>query len=178
MPIEKKVEHFEAFLAKLDGAMRRLVRRFQGNGYSWFDEEDLLQELRQHLWQRFRQGDFEDKPTSYIITSCRFQLQNYLRKQRRAPETLSLDAPINGSGSSLLEVIEPYAPSEETLDARILINEIRNNGLTRREKEVFEELLTGRTTREIGSRIGISHVRVVHIRAQIVAKYRCKLDSG
>ena len=54
----------------------------------------------------------------------------------------------------------------------MLIEEILNDGLTRREKEVFCLALEGLTTREIGSRLGISHVRVVKLKGKI--RDKCK----
>ena len=52
-----------------------------------------------------------------------------------------------------------------------------NNGLTPREKEVFILALEGLTVREIGDRLGVSHVRVVKLRANIKEKCIKHLDT-
>ncbi|MCU0652415.1 MAG: hypothetical protein MUC39_05695, partial [Candidatus Omnitrophica bacterium] len=63
------------------------------------------------------------------------------------------------------------------LNNKALIETIRNNGLTIREKDIFNLALGGLTTREIGKKLGISHVRVVKLQKTMREKCRKHLDK-
>jgi len=70
---------------------------------------------------------------------------------------------------------ETAASCSGLIYSKMLIEKINNNGLTKREKEVFNLGLEGLTTREIGGRLGISHVMVVKLKGKIrdkCEKYR------
>ena len=49
--------------------------------------------------------------------------------------------------------------------------------MTRREKDVIELLAQGDTLRDIGKRLGISHVRVLKIRENISGKFARRLQG-
>ena len=63
------------------------------------------------------------------------------------------------------------------LDRKITISDIKNNGFTKREKEVFSLLLEGYTVREAGDRLGISHVMVVKLKKNLIRKWQ-KENNG
>ncbi|MDD4899076.1 MAG: LuxR C-terminal-related transcriptional regulator [Candidatus Omnitrophica bacterium] len=58
------------------------------------------------------------------------------------------------------------------LDSKIFVEKMQNNGLTKKEKAILPLCLEGLTTRQIGKRLGISHVMVVKLKSHIREKYR------
>ena len=63
-------------------------------------------------------------------------------------------------------------PIDEIIDRRLRAEHIGNSGLTGREREVFTRLTDGYTVREIGRRMGISHVMVLKIKKNILKKVK------
>ena len=57
-----------------------------------------------------------------------------------------------------------------TTDRRMILEYIRGNGFTEREKEVFFLLFDGCTVREAAEKLGLSHVMVVKIRKNFIDK--------
>lgn len=141
------------------------------------DQDDLAQEALVSLWLQWKDGGLNDKNKSYVLKGCYFQMKNFLRKSLDKVTPLSLDAPIDEEGTPLEEVIANGRSEDDSrgLEANSLIDTIRNDGLTVREKEVFEYFLLGFNTRQIGKKLGISHVRVVKIEKNIWAKARAKI---
>lgn len=156
---------------KLKGITHKLNGRF-----TFFNEDDLYQEAMIHLWFAFRDGKLLNKNDSYILQGCNFHLRNYIRKTCDKAKLVSLENYIYGEGESfdLNNVLSvEYSESNfENIDSKLLEDAIINNGLTEREKQVFRSSLDGLTTREIGSRLGISHVMVVKLRKKIKDKYK------
>ena len=165
--------HFEELLKKISPKLKGIVWRLGGRGLL-YSSDDLYQEAMVHLWARFQQGDLSDKTDSYILQGCYFYLKNYIRRVQDKACLISIHVPINEEGSELEGILcleDPKSSFDET-DCKMLIEEILNDGLTKREKEVFCLALEGLTTREIGSRLGISHVRVVKLKGKI--RDKCK----
>jgi RNA polymerase sigma factor (sigma-70 family) len=152
---------FEELIENFSPLLRRMAKRFKGN-LRFLDEEDLTQEMLCHLWEQWNNEKLEDKTFSYIAQGCWFHLQNYLRKIRDKVNWVSLDELQSFPDSSSLPL--------EVVERKIMIQEIRGNGLTSREREVFNLWLEGYTVREIGKRLRISHVRVVKIENNIRRK--------
>ncbi len=125
-----------------------------------------------HLWVSFKEGRLDDKTDSYILQGCYFHLKNFLRKTEEKVNLVSLDAKLDEEGMRFEENLCLENPEScfNRLEAKFLIDHLQNNGLTQREKEVLSLILEGLTVREIGKRLGISHVRVVKIKANIVSK--------
>jgi len=58
------------------------------------------------------------------------------------------------------------------LNNKLLVETIRNNGFTKREKDILSFYFKGLTTRAIGERLGVSHVRVIKLMRAM--KDKCK----
>lgn len=152
---------FEELVRRISPVLKRITYKL--NGYSTlFNHEDLYQEALIHLWEDFTSGQLKDKTDSYILQGCYFHLKNYLRKAREKATLVNLD-------DLTANQKEPQAPPED-LDTPMIIDGILNNGLTKREKAVFRFCLEGLTLREIGRRIGVSHVMALKIRGQMREK--------
>ncbi|HPT07295.1 MAG TPA: sigma-70 family RNA polymerase sigma factor [Candidatus Omnitrophota bacterium] len=170
---------FEELLTALAPTLKRIVYKLRYLNGSW-DSDDLFQEAVVHLWKEFEAGSLIDKTRSYILQGCYFHLRNYIRVQTDKVRLVSVDAPRieeqEGSSFEQLMVLESPVDTREVAHCDMLIAAIRNNGLSEREKEVFMFALEGLTTREIGARMGISHVRVVKISASMREKCKKHMD--
>ncbi len=166
---------FEGLVKKISPTLKRITYRLNGH-FTFFNEDDLFQEALIHLWQDFNAGKLNDKTDSYILQGCFFHLKNYIRKSRVKIQMVSLETVINEEGTSLGETLflkdERRENSLDYLNDKMLVETIRNNGFTRREKDVLSFYAEGLTTREIGKRMGVSHVSVVKITARIKDKCR------
>jgi RNA polymerase sigma factor (sigma-70 family) len=172
------MERFEELTGRISAKLRGLIYKIRFAS-SFVDEDDLYQEAVSHLWQRFRRGELGDKNESYILKSCYFHLKNY---QRTELERFAIARPLEKDqeeedAADPLEFIPQEGDTLEYLNARVLVHDIQNNGLTKREKEVFNLLLEGLTVREVGNRLGISHVRVVKIESHIRDKYKNRFQE-
>lgn len=167
--------HFEDLLKRISPTLKRITYKLNGHFY-FFNDEDLYQEALVHLWQDFQAGILEDKTDSYILQGCYFHLKNFIRKQKTKVRVISLETIIDEEGTCLEETLllqdESYRDYQDYLNNKFLVQTIRNNGLTSREKNILSLCLCGLTTREIGSRLGISHVRVVKLMHRIRDKCR------
>lgn len=170
---------FEVLLKRISPTLRRIAYKLNGH-FSSFNDEDLFQEALVHLWLAYEDDELSGKTDSYILQGCYFHLKNYIRKNYDKVNLISLDNAANEEGETfdLGKVLSLKNPGScfEYVNCKMLIEKINNNGLTIREKEVFNLALEGLTTREIGSRLGISHVRVVKLRGKIREKCRKYLD--
>ncbi|MFA5410808.1 MAG: sigma-70 family RNA polymerase sigma factor [Candidatus Omnitrophota bacterium] len=168
---------FEELVKKISPKLKAIAHKLNGR-FAYLGEEDLCQEALAHLWLDFQQGKLDDKTESYILQGCYFHLKNYLRKAGDKASLFSFEFMLNEEGEALdLQNILPLESAEPDYHSRFLIEQIRNDGLTKREKEVFEFSLEGLTTREIGLRLGISHVRVVKLKKKVKEKCKKYLDD-
>ena len=170
--------NFEELVKKISEKLRGLIYNIHFAS-SFLDREDLFQEAICHLWLRFRRGELVDKNESYILKSCYFHLKNF---QRTHLEKFNLVNPAKESEDENetmdpLEFISEERDNFNYLNAKILVSDIQNNGLTKREREVFNLLLQGLTVREISRCLKISHVRVIKIESHIKGKYEKKFKE-
>lgn len=173
--------HFEELVKKITPKLRGIIRRMNCRFFS-LSEEDLYQEATLHLWQGYSCGELEDKTESYILQGCYFYLKNYLRCHRPKRNLISWESFYSSaeddSSERRLELADPAAGGyQEKLDIKLLAETIRNNGLTGAEKELLSFYARGLTTREIGARLGVSHVRVVKMTQRIRQKCSKYLDK-
>jgi RNA polymerase sigma factor (sigma-70 family) len=163
--------NFEKVLLKLTPKLKGIALRLNGR-LRFIDEDDLMQEMSIHLWKKWKQDELKGKTESYMLQSCWFHIKNYLRTVSDKTEIISIDEPNNNKGTILNKII-PYNFQAflESIMLRIIIEKISENGLTKREKEVFVLCLEGYTLREIGERLNISFVRVSKIKKNICRKW-------
>ena len=171
---------FKELVKKISPILKRITYKLNGH-YSAFNHDDLYQEALLRLWLDFNEGKLTDKTQSYILQGCYFHLKNYIRMNYDKSGIISFDSLTNSNGDELRidEVIAVEDPVSyfDKLNSELIIETIQNNGLTIREKEVFNFALEGLTTREIGKKLGVSHVRVVKIRSKIKEKCKKHLDN-
>lgn len=168
---------FEELKLKLNSRLKAVAHKLNGRA-AFLNEEDLYQEGLMHLWQCFEKGLLSDKTESYIVQGYYFHLRNYLRTELDKVSLVSFESFRNEEGREFEENIPSLQcePLTGTLDSKLAADTLMNNGLTKREKEVCALFLEGLTVREIGSRLGISHVRVVKIKDNIRRKYSYLLE--
>ncbi|MFH0858512.1 MAG: sigma-70 family RNA polymerase sigma factor [Candidatus Omnitrophota bacterium] len=165
---------FEALTKKLSPKLKAISYRLN-HQFTFFNEEDLYQEALIRLWQEFRTGRLDDKTDSYILQGCYFHLKNYIRKNRIKAKLVSIEENI-GAGENSFEGL--FLKDEKSPDLRDHLNDlllaetIFNNGFTQREKSVLRFYAEGLTTRQIGERLGVSHVSVVKMTNKIRKKSR------
>lgn len=171
---------FESLVNRITPTLRRIVYKLNWQA-NFFNEDDLYQEAILQLWLDYQQGKLADKTDSYILQGCYFHLKNYLRKNCDKANLTSLENSINLEGGviGLCNILPREEPDSlfESVNCKLIIERINNNGLTKREKEVFCLALEGLTVREIALKLGISHVRVVKLKARLKDKCRKYIDT-
>ena len=162
---------FDSLVTRISPTLKRITRRLDGH-YSFFNDEDLYQEALTHLWIDYRDGVLFDKTDSYILQGCYFHLRNYLRKTQDNVTILSFNTPMGEDGMRLEEsMAADDGVSFDHLESRLEIETAEKKYFTEREKNVLMLFLEGMSMREIGGKLGISHVMVLKIRNRIKDKY-------
>ncbi|MFA5144442.1 MAG: sigma-70 family RNA polymerase sigma factor [Candidatus Omnitrophota bacterium] len=157
---------FEGLIKKFSPTVKRIAYKLNGR-YRSFNHDDLYQEAFLHLWTNFNSGKLADKSDSYILQGCYFHLKNYIRKVNEKTDIISLDMPVGEEkdDNALEEILYLGFGSQEDcrdfLHVKFLAEAIQGNGFNPREKRILMFLKEGLTTRDIGKRIGLSHVSVV-----------------
>lgn len=168
--------NFTRMAKELSPSLKRLSRKNRHLGF--IDKDDLYQEALINLWSRLEKGELNDKTASYIVRGCYFHIQNYIRTHKVRNNVLSLEEPIvfeEGRQSCLKDMLKDEKPDLlSQLNSRFIVDDIMNNGLSKREKDVFRLLYKGLNVRQVAKRLGISHVRVVKLRQNINHKYKDK----
>ena len=90
-------------------------------------------------------------------------------------EFVSEDENARPDDLSVLEDV-PCRHYLDYLNDKLLAETIRNNGLTKREKELLSLCAQDLTTRQIGQRLGISHVSVLKAMRRVRGKCKKYLD--
>jgi RNA polymerase sigma factor (sigma-70 family) len=162
---------FEALMRRLTPTLKKIAYKLNVP-FSFVDDQDLFQEALIHLWTHFSSGDLDDKTDSYILQGCYFHLKNYLRKVQEPCAMVSLGQPGDEDGTSSEDVLDTRSLlCYDEVEGNLEIEAMEESGITQREKTVLLFTLEGMTTREIGKKLGISHVSVVKIRNRIKEKY-------
>jgi len=163
---------FEELVKKISPKLKGITHRLNGR-FTFFNDEDLYQEALLHLWLEFNGNQLSDKTESYVLQGCYFHLKNYIRVKQDKRRLISLDALVNDEGTDLEDLLPSSDPKIyfDYLNSKVLVEKMRNNGLSLREKRVLSFYLDGLTTREIGRRMGISHVGVIKLKNKIKSRY-------
>ncbi len=169
---------FESLTQKLSSKLKAIAYRLN-HQFTFFNEEDLYQEALIRLWEDSRTGRLDDKTDSYILQGCYFHLKNYIRKNRVKAKLVSIEENV-GQGKNSFEDL--FLKDEKSSDLRDHLNDllltetIFNNGFTLKEKQILRFYSEGLTTRQIGERLGVSHVSVVKMTNKIRGKSRKYID--
>jgi len=165
-------ETFETLIKRISPTLRRISHRLNGR-FAFFNDDDLCQEALINLWVMSGKGALDDKTDSYILQGCYFHLKNYIRTAMDRANLISFENPIDEEGTMLEEIIASQdASPARHLEDEMLYEEMRKIGLNERELKIINMCTEGMTMREIGERLGISHVAVVKFRKKISEK--CK----
>lgn len=171
---------YEELVKKISPILKRITHRLNGR-FTFFNEDDLYQEALLHLWLDFQAGKLADKTQSYVLQGCYFYLKNHIRKVKDRFRPLSLDELVGDREESHsfegLLCDERSSAFPEVLSDRMLSDTLMNNGFTTREKELLGFLTEDLTLRQIGQRMGISHVAVLKIRDGLKVKCRKYQDE-
>jgi RNA polymerase sigma factor (sigma-70 family) len=164
-------ETFDAMMARLSPTLKRITHRMNGH-FTFFSDDDLYQEAVMHLWIDYQHDVLGDKTDSYILQGCYYYLKNYLRMTLDKAKMVSLYKLIDEDDCTLEDVITIKGRTAmDAAEERIIVDDATLNGLTDREKEVLTLSMEGSTVREIGEKLGISHVMVVKLRGKLKEKY-------
>jgi len=164
---------FDELIERIAPQLRGIIHKIHRSFHS-FSEEDLYQEAVLQLWVDYNNGKLSDNTDSYVLHGCYFNLKNYIRKIQDKASLISVDMPIGKEGGRLQDVLlsGEDAAGDEGFDIDTLMEDVFENELNRKEKEIVFFYLQGWTTREIGKRLGISHVSIVKLEGKI--RQKCK----
>lgn len=166
--------NFDELVKKVNPKIRAIAHRLDGK-YTTFSDEDLAQEALLHLWEKNNSNELDDKTLSYIVQGCSFNMRNYIRTHFRGVDRKAVSAyeQINEEGDVLMDLLADNSKGspEECLNTHSMIKDMEIE-LTEREKKLLLMSRQGLTTREMGRKLGISHVMVVKIKKKISKVYR------
>ncbi|HTY45703.1 MAG TPA: sigma-70 family RNA polymerase sigma factor [Patescibacteria group bacterium] len=168
---------FAGLIKRISPKLKGIAYRLNGH-FTFMNHDDLYQEALLHLWSDFRQGKLQDKTDSYILQGCYFHLRNFIRTVSDKVSLSSLQALADEEGFCLEEKL-PAQDTEEYvryLTGKMIAEEIESQGLTERERQVLALSVQGLPLRQIGARMGISHVRVIKLRNRLKERFRMLRD--
>lgn len=165
---------FEGLMRRVDFKLWGIAKKLDGR-YTAFDDNDLHQQALLHLWEKNKEGEFEDKTDSFILQGCFFFLKNHIRKIHKTIDrnTSSLNTSLDDKGTTLEDLL-PSISKDKVLgeiEAKLLYEGIYTM-LDNRERVVFSLSLDDISGRQIAKKLGISHVMVGKIKRKIIN--RCK----
>lgn len=162
---------FRILLEKITPTLKKIARRHLLLGF--YSEEDLYQEMCLYLWQNYQYGLPIGINEAYVIKGCEFHIQNFLRKGRPKVSTSSLDALISPGGLTLADILQDKKEDfAKSLENKLTVDEIKELGLTTKERSVLSCLLKGQTVREAAKELEISHVMVLKYKKSIIKKWK------
>jgi RNA polymerase sigma factor (sigma-70 family) len=158
---------FDILIKRVSPTLQRITQKLNGR-FSFMDHDDLFQEAVLRLWIDFQGGRLEAKTDSYILQGCYFHLKNYIRKMQGSATVVSLNSMIDEESGRLEELIEAdEVDAIDYVDGKMQVEALLAEGVSDRERDVLAFSMEGMTTREIGEKLGISHVAVVKVRNRI-----------
>lgn len=169
---------FYDLLKRLSPKIRAIAYNLKGHFIS-FNDQDLYQEAVIHLWQEYKDDKLQDKTDSYMLQGCYFYLKNFIRKNRPKAGLISIEENLGQEENTFEQVFlrdEDTLYVRDYLDDKLIAQTIRSNGLTSAELEVISYYAQGLTTREIGQRLGVSHVSIIKMTNKIREKSRKYID--
>lgn len=166
---------FEMLIKKLMPKLKAISRKVNIR-YTYCDEDDFMQEALIYMWEAYRRGELNGKTDSYILQGTYYFLKNYVRKKSKALDraSISMNCEIDDTGKKVedtLTLSENTTGIDGSVEIFMLLEEAEEK-FTEKEKEVFYYRIEGYTAREIGSKLGVSHVMVVKIAKSIRVKCR------
>jgi len=172
--------NFELLYKKFSPTIKRIAYKLNGH-YRSFNHDDLYQEATIHLWDSFLKGSIDGKTDSYILQGCYFHLKNYIRKVNERSGIISIDSTLEGDDQVTIEELlgEQWSCPDcrQELHNKFLVKSIQDNGFTKREKNLLNYFSQGLNTREIGKRMGVSHVSVIKMAQKVRIKAKRYLDK-
>ena len=162
---------FDVLINRISPTLQRITQKLNGR-FTFMDHDDLLQEAILHLWVDFQNGRLHDKTDSYVLQGCFYHLKNYIRKVQDSVTVLSLSSVADEEAGRLEEILEADdVAAFDYVDGKMQVEALLESGMTQREREILAYSMEGMTTREIGARLGISHVSVVKVRNRIKERW-------
>jgi len=168
---------FEELIKRISPKLKGIVYKIHGAFHS-FSQEDLYQEAVLQLWVDYNNGKLSDKTDSYVLQGCYFYLKNHIRTLQDKTSLMSVNMPMDEGNAQLQDILSSKegAPVDEGPDMDTLMERVFKDELSRKEKEITFFYLQGWTTREIGQRLGISHVSIVKLEEKI--REKCKRSKN
>ena len=168
----ERAMNIELLYRRITPELNRIAKKYRSYNSS-LDEGDLFQEMCIHLLIRYKSGVPDHLNHSYVIKGCEFHLLNFLRKKKEKLNSQSLEDIQNSEGNRLNNQLSDTRESlNEMIAVKIVIERIKNELPSVREKKLFVFLLKGYTIREIGKKLEISHVMVHKIKKKMTTKYK------
>jgi len=158
---------FTTLFNRIYPKLHMIAKYYERGGYS-ADREDLLQEMYAYLWDEYSNGMPDSINEQYVVNGCRFHLMNFLKKENNKPAMMSMDEPVDENENTLKDILPDKGKLPgDCFDSNTLVEYVRKNGFSDKEKQAFFLLLDGYTAREAAEKMRISHVMVVKYRQKI-----------
>lgn len=166
---------YEELIERLSPKLKAIAHKLDGR-FTLINDDDLYQQALLYLWTQYQKDNLDDKTDSFIVQGCVYSLKNYIRtvhkkvdrNSKSLQDHIDIDECEMQYSLSLAEESDSYGKIEGDLIKEDIISR-----LNQREQDVVAMVLEGWTTREIGKRLGTSHVMVVKIK-KIIRK-KCKI---
>ena len=162
---------FDVLMQRISPMLQRITQKLNGH-FTFMDHEDLFQEALLHLWTDFQDGLLNDKTDSYVLQGCYYHLKNYIRTVQDKAPLVSFGSIVDDEAVSLEEILEAGDVAVfDYVDGKMQVEALLESGLSPKERDVLGLSMERMTTREIGQRLGISHVAVVKFRNKLKVRY-------
>ena len=162
---------FDVLIKRISPTLQRITQKLNGH-FTFMDHDDLFQEAMLHLWVDFQNDQLKDKTDSYLLQGCFYHLKNYIRKVQDSATLVSLSSMADEEAVRLEEILEADdIAAFDYVDGKMQVEALLETDMSQRERDVLAYSMEGMTTREIGDRLGISHVSVVKTRNRIKERW-------